>query len=104
MGDPTKNGFELPPEQQAIRSRCFHPTGKFVEFPTLGAAKVISRVIRSFQLELPIKALFDSPTVADMASVIAMDQAKKANPEEFECMLAEIESMSDDEARRRLAE
>ena len=24
------SGF--PPEQQAIRDRCFHPTGKFVEF------------------------------------------------------------------------
>ncbi|MDZ4343158.1 MAG: amino acid adenylation domain-containing protein, partial [Candidatus Binatia bacterium] len=25
--------FKLPPEQQAIRDKCFHPTGTFVEFP-----------------------------------------------------------------------
>ena len=23
----------LPPEQQAIRDKCFHPSGRFVEFP-----------------------------------------------------------------------
>jgi len=25
--------FKLPPEQQAIRDKCFHPSGTFVEFP-----------------------------------------------------------------------
>jgi hypothetical protein len=25
---------ELPPEQQSIRAKCFHPTGTFVEFKT----------------------------------------------------------------------
>ena len=25
--------MQLPPEQEAIRARCFHPTGTFVEFP-----------------------------------------------------------------------
>ena len=24
---------QLPPEQEAIRAKCFHPTGTFVEFP-----------------------------------------------------------------------
>ncbi len=24
--------FDLPPEQRAIRGKCFHPTGKFIEF------------------------------------------------------------------------
>ena len=28
---PTKN-FQLPPEQQAILDKCFHPSGTFVEF------------------------------------------------------------------------
>ena len=25
--------MKLPPEQQAIRAKCFHPSGTFVEFP-----------------------------------------------------------------------
>ncbi len=33
MSDSLKNGFKLPPEQQAIRDKCFPPSGTFVEFP-----------------------------------------------------------------------
>src|SRR5262245_13217755 len=33
MNDSLKNDFTLPPEQQAIRAKCFHPSGTFVEFP-----------------------------------------------------------------------
>ena len=25
--------MQLPPEQEAIRAKCFHPSGAFVEFP-----------------------------------------------------------------------
>ena len=32
MNTISKRPDDLPPEQQAIRDRCFHPTGKFVEF------------------------------------------------------------------------
>lgn len=37
---------------------------------SLAATRVISRVVETFPLELPIKVLFDSPTVAEMAEVI----------------------------------
>ncbi len=33
MNELSKNRFELPPEQQAIRAKCFHPSGTFIEFP-----------------------------------------------------------------------
>lgn len=32
MADSYKHFPNLPPEQQAIRAKCFHPTGTFVEF------------------------------------------------------------------------
>jgi len=32
MGEITKDTPYLPPEQQAIRAKCFHPSGSFVEF------------------------------------------------------------------------
>jgi len=69
---------------------------------SLTASRVISRVIQTFQLELPVKLLFDSPTVAEMASVIAANQAKLATKDELERMLSEVETMSDEEARRRV--
>lgn len=33
MDAASNNNFNLPPEQQAIRDKCFHPSGAFVEFP-----------------------------------------------------------------------
>jgi len=50
---------------------------------SLAAMRVVSRVIQKFQLELPLKALFDSPTIADMAVVITQNQAKRAGDEEL---------------------
>jgi len=32
MSDLSNKNFHLPPEQQAIRDKCFHPSGTFVEF------------------------------------------------------------------------
>lgn len=32
MSDLPRKTFQLPPEQ-AIRDKCFHPSGTFVEFP-----------------------------------------------------------------------
>ncbi len=71
---------------------------------SLLATQVISRVINTFKVELPIKSLFESPTVIDMAAIILQNMAKQARGEELARMLAELESISDDEARKRLAD
>ncbi|MFQ5684962.1 MAG: AMP-binding protein, partial [Candidatus Binatia bacterium] len=71
---------------------------------SLNATQVISRVINTFKVELPIKSLFESPTVADMAVVITENMAKKAGNKELAHMLAELESISNEEARKRLAD
>ena len=41
---------------------------------SLSASRVVSQVIRAFNLDLPLTALFDAPTVAEMAAVIAQGQ------------------------------
>jgi acyl carrier protein len=71
---------------------------------SLAVNRVVSRVIKAFQLELPVKALFESPTVAKMAKIITLNQARTASPQVLEHMLSEIEALSDDEAGRRLQE
>jgi acyl carrier protein len=43
---------------------------------SLTATRIIARVVKTFTLELPIRALFDCPTVAEMARVIAQRQDK----------------------------
>jgi non-ribosomal peptide synthetase component E (peptide arylation enzyme) len=71
---------------------------------SLAATRVISRVINTLKIDLPVKSLFESPTVADMAMVITQNQSKKFGEEKLACMLTELESLSDEEARQHLAE
>ena len=70
---------------------------------SLAATRVVSRVIKQFQTEVPLQVLFHSPTVADMAAVIAEHQAKKLGDNEIEVILAELESLTDEEAKLLVA-
>ena len=70
---------------------------------SLTATRVVSQVIKAFQLDLPVKSLFDSPTVAEMAIVVAQNQAKKVGQEELARLLSELESITETEAQRLLA-
>lgn len=64
--------------------------------------QVISRLRSSFRVELPLLALFESPSVAGLAASVARRLAEKAEPEEMIRMLAELEELSDEEAQRLL--
>ena len=70
---------------------------------SLAATRVVSQVIKQFQLELPLLALFQSPTVAEMAAVITEYQGKLLGKEELERLLSELELMSDEEAQQLVA-
>jgi hypothetical protein len=85
--------------QVGVFDNFFHLGGH-----SLAAMRVVSRVVQTFQLELPIKALFDSPTISEMASIITASSTKRASDAELERMLNEIEVMTEEEARKRLAE
>ena len=69
---------------------------------SLAASRVISRVIQTFKLDLPLQALFDVPTVAQMAEVVARHQGKSMSNEELERLLTEIEAMTEGEAQKQL--
>jgi amino acid adenylation domain-containing protein len=66
---------------------------------SLAASQVISRVIKRLQLGLPVQSLFQAPTVAEMAAVITQSQAENLGEKKLEQLLAELESLSDDEAQ-----
>ena len=65
---------------------------------SLAASRVISRVIQAFKLDLPLVALFDAPTVAEMAKVILGNPAARASEKDIERILSEIEALSEEEA------
>jgi amino acid adenylation domain-containing protein len=71
---------------------------------SLAASQVVYRVLEKFQLEVPLKRLFESVTVAEMAIVIADRQAKEIDASKLEEILTELELLSEKEARRLLME
>jgi acyl carrier protein len=71
---------------------------------SLAATRVVSQVIKQFQLELPLQSLFQSPTVAEMAAVINHPQGKQLGQQELDRILTELESISDEDAKRLLAD
>ncbi|MFN0124991.1 MAG: condensation domain-containing protein, partial [Blastocatellia bacterium] len=69
---------------------------------SLLAAKVIFRVRERFAIELSLRVMFESPTVARLAAAIDQAVAEKEQ-RELARLLAEIENMSEEEAGLLLA-
>lgn len=60
---------------------------------SLLATQVMSRVIHTFKVDVPLRALFESPTVASMAMIITHYQAHQA--QDIERLLAELEALGE---------
>jgi acyl carrier protein len=64
---------------------------------SLLATQVVSRMRKEFQMEIPLRSLFETPTVAGLAEKI-----ENARADNTARLLAELEQISDDEAARLL--
>jgi amino acid adenylation domain-containing protein len=70
---------------------------------SLSATRIIARIIAVFKLQLPIRALFDSPTIVTMAAVISSKAGWKADEKDLQQLLREVESLSDEKAEELLS-
>ena len=70
---------------------------------SLAAARAVARIMHHFKLELPVQALFQSPTIAAMADVITRSETGRNNFN-LGLMLAELESLSDHQVQQIIAQ
>ena len=68
---------------------------------SLLATQVVSRVRKAFNKDIPLRSIFDAPTIAKLAGVI--EYASAANTVDLQSELEAIESLSDEEAERLLS-
>jgi hypothetical protein len=70
---------------------------------SLLASRIICQVIDVFHIEVPLRSLFDTPTVADMAAVVERNLAKVHPPEEIGRILSEVEGHAEVDAKQLLS-
>jgi acyl-coenzyme A synthetase/AMP-(fatty) acid ligase/acyl carrier protein len=71
---------------------------------SLTATRVVSRVIQQFQLDIPLRSLFESPTIAAMATLIDAHQENTLDEQAMTKLINELEALSEEEAKQLVDE
>jgi amino acid adenylation domain-containing protein len=69
---------------------------------SLMATQVVSRIRQTFHIEMPLRILFEKPTIAEVAEWLIADQLEQAEEETLESIIAEVDGFSDDEVKSLL--
>jgi amino acid adenylation domain-containing protein/FkbM family methyltransferase len=85
-------------EQIGIHDRFFELGGH-----SLLLTRLASRIHRTFGVEVPLRVLFNTPTVVDMTQAIAARQVEHEDQAEANDLLAELRKLSPDEVKALLA-
>ena len=86
-----------------------HPVGARDNFFDLGGdslagLRVISRIIREFHLELPVKDFFTAPTVGELAAIVNQQRREPAGNDRIAALLRELEGFTEEQVQGRIAQ
>lgn len=71
---------------------------------SLIATQICSRIFNTFRVELSLRTLFEKPTVEQLAIAIVKIQAERIGPADLSHILADIESLAEEETDRHLTD
>jgi acyl carrier protein len=71
---------------------------------SLLATQVIARIRAAFEIQIGLRTIFESPTVAKLGQIIMEAQKEQTGGNELDAMLIDLQAMSDEEAERLLAD
>jgi acyl carrier protein len=71
---------------------------------SLKATQVVSRLRKAFRSEIPLRHLFEFPTIAKLAAVIDSKAIDGLNSVKFDRPLSEVEERSEEEVQRLLGD
>ncbi|NWJ47738.1 MAG: amino acid adenylation domain-containing protein [Chloroflexi bacterium] len=71
---------------------------------SLLATQLIAHLREHYHMEIPLRSIFDHPTISSLAIYLDLLGANSIVEADFELLLAQLEQMPDEEVQKRLAE
>jgi hypothetical protein len=68
------------------------------------AIQLLARIRSHFQVDLPLRRIFEAPTIAQLSGILLQDSAERARIERTAELLLSLSRLSEEEVDKQLAQ